>query len=154
MVLVGLKAKFLISRLGPILTSGPDIKSVCPLFSLANCFTKKRVKYFKTRLQLLTKLLEAASNERNEPKKGKANLKWDFLQLACWCKSPFSHTFIHESDILVLSKVPIIQKKMYSKALLSWVGLGSTCYLSCLDSCLQRYVLRKIKTARFMLCLS
>ena len=34
------------------------------------------------------------------------------------------------------------------------VGLGSICYLSCLDSCLQTYVLRKIKTARFMLCLS
>ena len=34
------------------------------------------------------------------------------------------------------------------------VRLGSICYLSCLDSCLQTYVLRKIKTARFMLCLS
>ena len=35
----------------------------------------------------------------------------------------------------------------------SCVGLGSICYISCLDSCLQTYVLRKIKTARFMLCL-
>ena len=34
------------------------------------------------------------------------------------------------------------------------VGLGFICYLSCLDSCLQTYVLRKIKTERFMLCLS
>ena len=34
------------------------------------------------------------------------------------------------------------------------VGLGSMFYLLCLDSCLQTYVLRKIKTARFMLCLS
>ena len=32
-------------------------------------------------------------------------------------------------------------------------GLSFICYLSCLDSCLQTYVLRKIKTARFMLCL-
>ena len=32
------------------------------------------------------------------------------------------------------------------------VGLGSVCYLSCLDSCSQTYVLRKIKAARFMLC--
>ena len=30
---------------------------------------------------------------------------------------------------------------------------SSICYLSCLDSCLWKYVLRKIKTARFMLCL-
>ena len=35
-----------------------------------------------------------------------------------------------------------------------WVGLSSICFLSCLDSCLQTYVLKKIKTARFMLCLS
>ena len=34
------------------------------------------------------------------------------------------------------------------------VGLGSMFYLSCFDSCLQTYVLRKIKTERFMLCLS
>ena len=34
------------------------------------------------------------------------------------------------------------------------VGLGSMFYLLCLDSCLQTYVLRKIKTSRFMLCLS
>ena len=33
------------------------------------------------------------------------------------------------------------------------VALGSSCYLLCLDSCLQPYFLRKIKTARFMLCL-
>ena len=30
---------------------------------------------------------------------------------------------------------------------------GSMFYLLCLDSCLQTYVLRKIKTARFMLCM-
>ena len=34
------------------------------------------------------------------------------------------------------------------------VGLGPICYLSRLDSCLQTYVMRKIKTVRFMLCLS
>ena len=34
------------------------------------------------------------------------------------------------------------------------VGLGCMFYLLCLDSCLQTYVLRKMKTARFMLCLS
>ena len=33
------------------------------------------------------------------------------------------------------------------------VSLSSICFLSCLDSCLQTYVLKKIKTARFMLCL-
>ena len=32
------------------------------------------------------------------------------------------------------------------------VGLGSICCLSHLDSCLETYVLRKIKTARFLLC--
>ena len=34
------------------------------------------------------------------------------------------------------------------------VGLGFMFYLLCLVSCLQTYVLRKMKTARFMLCLS
>ena len=34
------------------------------------------------------------------------------------------------------------------------VGLGSKFYVLCLDSCLQTYVIRKIKTARFMLCLT
>ena len=34
------------------------------------------------------------------------------------------------------------------------VGLGFMFYLLCLDSCQQTYVLRKMKTARFMLCLS
>ena len=34
------------------------------------------------------------------------------------------------------------------------LGLGFMFYLLCLDSCLQTYVLRKIKTSIFMLCLS
>ena len=34
------------------------------------------------------------------------------------------------------------------------VGLSSICFISRLDSCLQTYVLKRIKTARFMLCLS
>ena len=34
------------------------------------------------------------------------------------------------------------------------VGLGSMFCILCLDLCLQTYVLRKMKTARFMLCLS
>ena len=33
-------------------------------------------------------------------------------------------------------------------------GLGSMFCILCLDLCLQTYVLRKMKTARFMLCLS
>ena len=33
------------------------------------------------------------------------------------------------------------------------VSLSSICFLSRFDSCLQTYVLKKIKTARFMLCL-
>ena len=34
------------------------------------------------------------------------------------------------------------------------VSLSSICFLSRLDSCLQTYILKKIKAARFMLCLS
>ena len=71
----------------------------------------------------------------------------------------YAHTFL---TLIILAIGTVYYVQSFVRILISnfimgqffCVGLGFMFHLLCLDSCLQTYVLRKIKTSRFMLCLS
>ena len=124
------------------------LTSLCLIFqSLACLHYKPRLPFDSTILSQLHSWGWQWVAPRRRPQAMCSEHVWKFkcLQICSVQSSLFNQS--------TTFKVPMYSN-MYVVEQFFCVGLGSICYFSCLDSCLQTYVLRNIKTARFIICLS